>query len=382
MLDEPRSTSPPEPLDIVGIGALNLDYLADAAADSGLRRLLLDGRLLTRSGDSVPFIRGTENAVDAGILHGILAHAEPTSLTAQSGGSAFNTIYALSQLGLGLQLGFIGVAGSVPPQGRSGVADLQRAGVDTDKVEIREDAAYGVCLSLLYGGDRTLLTHAGANVLIGDVIDRRFDELLTYLRRARVVHVTSFFDPVRPPRLLKLLAALRGVHPDVTIVFDPGYAMSAERSEAVLGLVALSDYLLLNAIEMTLLGRARSDEHADDAVARILDLSKGNASKVVVKRPTGITVHRRSGHRTTTHRYPQRYLEEKEIRDSTGAGDVFAAGLLSMLCDEPPRPDLGVSLGMLLAHHKLQHLGTNGHAGFASLVRRIATSNGESDTDL
>ncbi|KDA40595.1 hypothetical protein E0F15_21655 [Frankia sp. B2] len=381
MLDEPRSTSPPAPLDIVGIGALNLDYLADAAADSGLRRLLLDGRLLTRSGDSIPITRGAENAVADGILDGILAHVEPTSLTASFGGSAFNTIYALSQLGLGLQLGFIGVAGSVPPRARSGVAELQRVGVDTDKVEMREDAVYGACLSLLDGSERTLLTHAGANVLIGDIIDQRFDELLTYLRRARVVHVTSFFDPVRPPRLLKLLAALRAIHPDVVIMFDPGHAMSAERSEAVLGPVGLSDYLLLNAAEMTLLGQAGSDEHADDIVARILDLAKGNAATVVVKRPTGITIHRRSGRRITSRLYPQRCLGEKEIRDSTGAGDVFAAGLLSMLCDEPPRPDLGVSLGMLLARHKLQHIGTNGHAGFASLVRRI-TSGGESDTGL
>ncbi|MGF7239335.1 MAG: PfkB family carbohydrate kinase [Frankia sp.] len=359
----------PEPLDIVGIGALNLDYIADTTVDPALRGLLGDEGLAIGRSRSTPFEWGTESAVDEGTIYGLLELVDPTSLSASPGGSAFNAIYALAQMRLGLRLGYVGVAGRVPLRGQSSVAELRRCGVDTEETHFSEDAMSGVCFSLMDSGERTLLTHVGANALMGGIIDERFDAIVAYLSRARVVHVTSFLDTVTPPRLLRVLAELRAVRPDVTITFDPGHVWSTERSADVLGMVALSDYLLLNATELALMGQATTGEPDEDVAGRVLELMASETAVVLVKRATGIILFRKDGDKVATDVFPQQPLRSDEIRDATGAGDVFAAGLLSVLGSARLQMELGALLGMRLARHKLRYVGSQGHAGFASLTR-------------
>jgi sugar/nucleoside kinase (ribokinase family) len=58
------------------------------------------------------------------------------------------------------------------------------------------------------------------------------------------------------------------------------------------------------------------------------------------------------------------------VRDPTGAGDVFAAGVLAALARDATTVSDGIALGMRLARRKLRHVGAAGHPGFARLTRR------------
>ena len=72
-----------------------------------------------------------------------------------------------------------------------------------------DDHLCGICLSFSEAGERTLLTHAGANEYMADHLDGEFTNLVEYLADARVIHVTSFLDDNTAGRLLAVLQAVR-----------------------------------------------------------------------------------------------------------------------------------------------------------------------------
>jgi sugar/nucleoside kinase (ribokinase family) len=61
-------------------------------------------------------------------------------------------------------------------------------------------------------------------------------------------------------------------------------------------------------------------------------------------------------------------LSAADIRDPTGAGDVFAAGLLAVLASDPADLRLGSRLGIELARHKLRYVGVQRHAELAEVA--------------
>jgi sugar/nucleoside kinase (ribokinase family) len=346
-------------LDVIGVGALNLDYIVDGAAVEAV---------WAQPGE-LGFERGTEIAVDAITVDAVLNRLDPAAVTASPGGSAFNTVYALAHLRRRLRLGYIGIAGRTPTPGNSPVQQLEVHGIDTAGVARTDEALCGVCVSLQQGRDRTLLTHAGANELMADVIEDHFDELLAYLSRARIVHVTSFLDPATPAQLLRLLGRLRQVHPGVLISFDPGHVWAAQRSAETLGIVRLADVLMVNAREFReLAGADPSTSEIERARAIMAGMDRRDAV-LLLKQPYGVKAFRRRGEGELFGARPP--LRDDQVRDATGAGDVFAAGVLAALARSPRQVHLGVRLGLVLAGHTLRHLGTAGHPDFAGLALKV-----------
>ena len=92
-------------LDIVGVGAINLDYIASASSKVG-----------ETSVSDLPglFEWGSEHAVEEGWISETLARLGIDGLHPSIGGSSFNVIHALASMRLDLKLGFIGVAGRSP----------------------------------------------------------------------------------------------------------------------------------------------------------------------------------------------------------------------------------------------------------------------------
>jgi sugar/nucleoside kinase (ribokinase family) len=91
---------------------------------------------------------------------------------------------------------------------------------------------------------------------------------------------------------------------------------------------------------------------------------------LLLKQSYGVKVFRRRG--TVDELFGARPLvRDNEIRDSTGAGDVFAAGVLAALARSRRQVHLGVRLGLLLAGHKLRHVGAAGHKDFAELTLKV-----------
>ncbi|MGV9313758.1 PfkB family carbohydrate kinase [Streptomyces sp. NPDC003691] len=372
--------------DVVGIGALNLDYIhsagpaAPGGPDSGgPPRSTLIRRIANLLPEGCPAPEwGTEAAVDEDVVYAALEAADTSRLRTSLGGSAYNALHTLAHLQLDLRLGYVGVAGRVPGPGLSAVQQLRADGIDHRFVAEDDGRLCGVCFSFTEDGERTLLTHAGANTSMAAHLDRSFEPLTAYLASARIVHVTSFLDPDTPYRLLDLLRAVKLANPATLICVDPGHVWAGAADGPVAGIVALADYLLLNHREFRELGApggADAGPGADgggvadeDAAARILRRLAGERAQLLVKRRSGIHVWRHDGSKMFDEFYPQLVLDDHEIEDATGAGDVFAAGLLAVLAGDRLQIELGSLLGMTLARHKLRYVGSHGHAQLAKVT--------------
>ena len=158
--------------------------------------------------------------------------------------------------------------------------------------------------------------------------------MVDYLAAARVVHVTSFLDERTPGRLLKVLRAVKELASGTAICFDPGHVWSAEASAEIEELLGLSDYLLVNYREFRELGRHVDGESDETVAARLVARTAGGRGVVVVKLPTGIWSYQQENAKLVSDFYAQVPVAPADIKDATGAGDVFAAGLLTVLTSD------------------------------------------------
>src|SRR6266542_1727337 len=284
-------------LDVVGIGALNLDYISSASsgpqagANDSLRR-----RITAIASTAAPsFQWGTETFVGERTVYAALEEAGPASVDVALGGSAWNAIFALAKVAIGLRLGYVGVAGRMRVPGISSLQQLELLGIDRTFVRRSERRDCGICFSYVDGGERTLLTAPGANVELAEVIDQEFEHLARYLAETRVVHVTSLLDAETPRRLLALLQYVKPHNRSTLVSFDPGHAWACEQTAEVRGILALSDFLLVHSGEFAALAGTAGDPEDEARAARVLARFESPDAMVEVKRSDGVTVFQRSG---------------------------------------------------------------------------------------
>ncbi|WP_170323689.1 carbohydrate kinase family protein [Cryptosporangium phraense] len=338
-------------VDIVGVGALNLDYRVSGPTTATLSALL--GR---------PIDWGTETPVDAATIETVLRRfpARPTP-----GGSAYNAVAAVPPH---LRVGYVGVAGRTP----SGTPVEWFPAVDHPHVLHTDAALSGVCVAYTESGERTLLTHAGANVLMAGHLERSFEPIVAYLSAARFVHVTSFLDPGPPPVLVEVLRAVRAAGPTISV--DPGHTWATHPTRSIDEILATADYVLVNESEFRALAGSTSPAEPEhraapehwaapehlaapeqpaapepDGVLAARVRVRAPAATIVLKRPDGIRTFGRHG----TGHVPQTPLPPETIQDATGAGDAFAAGFLTALATGNPLHE-AAARGLEMARRKLQ----------------------------
>lgn len=285
--------------DIVGFGALNLDELYRVA------------RLLDDEEGEVVFVG------------------------AYPGGSAANTIYALAQLGL--RTGFLGAVGS-DDAGRILLESFQSVGVDTSGIVIKPKAKTGRALGFIDAhGRRTLYIEPGANNLL-----RKADIDLSYVARARWVHMTSFVGQEQWAVQCELVRALS---PKTLVSFAPGVLLARRGVRVLFPVLKRTQVLFLNRREFELL------THTPDLSVGSRTLLKVGPHSIVV------TLGAEGSYVTDgKNAYRIEAPRVKRVLDTTGAGDAFAAGFLYGLFEEH---DLRrcAELGAQLARQALTQLG-------------------------
>lgn len=342
--------------DIVGFGALNVDYIASAS------------RLSTRMTEQVSestarFEWNTEGPVDEASIRKAIERLGASSLDASLGGSAWLTMFTLAQMRLGLRLGYVGVLGRIETAGLSFVRQMDVLGIDRRWVARNSHRLCGICLSYLEDVERVMLTHPGANYLMAEHLQRNGDQIAQYLARARLVHVTSFLDLVTPRLMLGVLRKARCLNPSLRVSFDPGYDWAAHRTEAIDGILAESNLLFVNHREFKALGDYAPGETDEVLSYRVLARCAEDCTLFVTKRYDAVEVFQSSGNGTLRRRFQlQRPLRETDLEDATGAGDVFSASVLAALISGRLQVELGSFLGLSLARHRVAHQQLPGRA--------------------
>jgi ribokinase len=255
-------------MDVIGIGALNIDklYIVDRIA---------------RIGEEVAI----------------------KSLKQAPGGSAANTIVALSRLGL--KTGFIGRVGR-DREGDFLLGDLEREGVDTGGVARVNDPTGLIVGFVDKEGERVLYAYPGANDTLA--IDQKN---LDYAKKARFLHLSSFVGERSYQAQKKLLKELTGVG----ISFAPGMLYVRKKLKALELMIRKSSVIFLNREETELL----TGEDYTRGVDELLGMGAGMVAVTLGKKGCYIAGE---GESHTIGGVPTKAV------DTTGAGDAFAAGFL------------------------------------------------------
>jgi len=317
-------------IEVVGLGALNIDYLYK------VERILDDGE----------------------------AVVEETALS--PGGSAANTIYGLAKLGV--TTGFTGVVGN-DAEGKMLLQDFQKAGVDISQIRVKHRARTGsvLCLSDRLGR-RSLYVVPGANNLL------TMDDLdLTYINQAKMLHLSSFADDRQFKISLELIDKL---DLSTRISFAPG-ALYAIKGLKVLSPILDRTYVLfINQNEIRQLT-------GEDVIVGAESCLKQGCHIVVVTLGKGMRLRLRKGisHKIVTaigyiRDTENEYMVEPSNKniisalDTTGAGDAFATGFLYGLLKGKGLEECGL-LGDIAAHFSITKLGTRqGFPTFSELAQR------------
>ncbi|HEY5576463.1 MAG TPA: carbohydrate kinase family protein [Clostridiaceae bacterium] len=331
-------------LDIVGIGALNVDFTATAEKMNKLPADMVKEAMSS-------FIYGAERLVDKNEIERIMTLLRRDSFRNTLGGSAFNTISAMAALGSGIRIGFSGMAGTTGSKNLSFKGAMDEMSVDNTYLGCCEAESSGLCISINQAGVRSFIHYPGCNSRMADFLRANYEDILQYLVEARMLHVTQFSNHETSVMLEKIIKDARKVNQSLVISCDPGYAWLNNLNIHVEGILRLSDIIFLNEMEFNLLSGERPDL-SDLEKAKSVFLKYGRAeTKLIVKNETDIKLYSHQDKAATAigeQTFRIDVISREKISDATAAGDVFAAGFLAALLlngmDMQPAVELGIKL--------------------------------------
>jgi sugar/nucleoside kinase (ribokinase family) len=330
-------------LDVVGLGALNID-------------------LITPSSANHKSIEDAETCVTGRDIARRLT-AEKLVSHAFLGGSAFNAIAMLAQLGTGLKLGMLGISAR-PPEGLLGSHRERLADLRVADLTWPSQRHAGLCLALSTESRRRLFTAPEANVEIADYLVRN-ERPRRAVTTSRVLHLTSLLeDPDIPGsnEVTKAVASFvetaKADNPDLLLSLDPGMAWVERLDELpeLRGIYALADLLYINP-------RERAD--LSDGSGSLVGLCPPS-TVVIMKARREVMIQRSDG--SEIDRVPLQ--GDGGAVDPTGAGDALAAGVLAAIaCGRGLVA--GCRLGLRIAGHRVADFGDRGHVNLRGALRSL-----------
>jgi ribokinase len=226
------------------------------------------------------------------------------------GGSAANTAMALARMGLDVVL-----ISRVGPDSLAlkALNSLSEAGVIPTGLQRDPAAMTGLMYVVVTpDGERTILGHRGANVLTDPNKVREED-----IRDARLLHLSGYALLADPQRSAALLALEMACRHGLTVTLDPGMSVPQAALDEMRALLPVVDIFLPNLPEAQALTGADSPQDCFralvDAGVRVVALKLGKYGCLFGGGEGFVYV-------------PGFAIE---ARDSTGAGDFFAAGIIA-----------------------------------------------------
>jgi sugar/nucleoside kinase (ribokinase family) len=325
----------PGALDIVAIGDAIVDVIA-TAEDSFLETHgLTKGSmqlLTTEEADALYSAMGTAREI--------------------SGGSAANSMAGVAALGL--DVGFIGQIAD-DQLGDIFQHDMRALGVRFETPALKEGPPTGRCLILVTpDAQRTMNTCPGAS---HELTPQRLDENM--IRSASITFLEGYLWGPERPRHAMLRAAQIAHEASRTVAFTLSESLCIPgRKEGVLGMIegGMVDVLFANEDEALLLASAAD---LDGAIAKLSPL----VSTLVVTRGAAGALGIERGNRIEIPAAPV-----DKVVDTTGAGDLFAAGFLAARCRARPL-ERCLQAGAQAAAEIILHFGARPEANLKDLVR-------------
>jgi sugar/nucleoside kinase (ribokinase family) len=295
------------------------------------------------------FSKGVMTLIGADLVDGIY-EALPAGREC-SGGSAANTIVGVAQMGL--KTAYMGKVKN-DQLGKVFRHDIQKSGVDFTTQSAIVGAATAQCFVLVTpDAQRTMLTYLGACVDFGpDDIDK------DVIAASEIIYLEGYlFDPPHAKEAFRTAAAIaHQAGRKVALSLSDPFCVGRHRDEFLDLIAGHVDILFANEAEITALYQTQDFDRAINEVkghVELAALTRGAQGSVVVTKDT------------VAH-YPAQPVTQ--VVDTTGAGDLYAAGFLAGL---GLGHDFGACalMGGIAAGEIITHLGARPEKNLADLVR-------------
>lgn len=268
-----------------------------------------------------------------------------------SGGSAANTLAGMASLGA--KTGFIGKVAD-DELGRIFRHDLRGAGVTFDSLAAgSEGAGTGRCLILVTpDGQRTMNTYLGA---AGFLTEADMDPAL--IASAQVLYTEGYmwFDPTTKAAIRRSFAVARAAGTQIAFSLSDAFCVEGHRDEFLQMIADDFDILFCNEAE----AQALYPELTFEAV---LDQLQGKCAIVAVTRSEKGSLILTPDARITIHA-----SSVAKVVDTTGAGDLYAAGFLYGLTHGRSLGECG-RLASACAGEIITHLGARAQKPLKALL--------------
>jgi ribokinase len=234
-----------------------------------------------------------------------------SSVQIHTGGSAVNTAIALAKMDM--DVGFIGRVGSGPLADQI-LADLSEAKVDCSQVQVDPKIGTGIIfIAVTEDGERTMFASRGANAYTqANAIDP------DYFINCRWIHLSgySFLAHYQYQTILTVLDVAENL-PYTRVSLDIGTEPALRARSQILKLLPRLDVIIPNELEATLLANGQSLADSLDYL-----LNGAGANAIVTTLGSGGCLLAIADKRIHLPSF------EVKMKDTTGAGDSFNAGLV------------------------------------------------------
>ena len=330
---EPRMTSPR--YDVLGIGNAIVDVIARAEDDFLIKQNMQKGGMAL---------------IDEGRAKGIYEAMGPA--TESSGGSAANTIAGVASFGA--KAAFVGKTRD-DKLGKVFAHDIRALGVGFDTPQASDGPATACCYIMVTpDGERTMNTYLGAaqNLTPADIDPKQIgDAAITYLEG-------YLWDPPHAKEaFIKASKAAHDAGRMVALTLSDAFCVGRYRDEFLkLMRDNTVDFIFANEAEL------KSLYETADFDTAVSVLQKDAKLAVVTRSEKGCVVVSKDG----TKAVPAAPV--KSVIDTTGAGDLFAAGFLFGLARGRDHVACG-KLGALAAAEVIQHMGARPAVSLKALAQ-------------
>lgn len=321
-------------LDVVGIGNAIVDVLSHA-----------DDSFLAAHG----LAKGAMTLIDPAQAHHLYDAMGPA--IEMSGGSAANTIAGLASFGAACA--FIGKVRD-DQLGEVFAHDIRSLGVRFDTAPANDGATTARCLILVTpDAQRTMSTYLGACVALGPE-----DVDAALIQGARVTYLEGYlWDPPRAKDAFRKAVDLaRGAGRKVALTLSDAFCVDRYRGEFQALVAGGVDIVFANEAELVSLYRAGDFDSALQAIrdkCEVAVLTRSEKGSVIV---AGDEVHVIDAVPAT-------------VTDTTGAGDLYAAGFLYGYTRGKGLAECG-RLGSVAAAEVISHFGARPELPLHTLLQR------------
>lgn len=327
-------------VDVIGIGAVNYDYMFHCTAE--------DLNTANHEGDENLGNTIVEVESDIDELLG-----KRRKYTTQIGGSAFITLKVVKHILPHLNVAYVGVCGTPNDfdlrNGKSNNIEAELAHLDNrewlfttrERYDEPNNRAVGKSVVRLYNHTRNCIKiTACANNTIRERIAEKeaaggnFSE---YLSQAKWVHLSSLSDFNQfEANMLDVIKAKR-MNPELKISLDPGFEFTSKWQDRLRPLVRHVDYLFLNKAEKNNLGG--KEEGARELYQNLCDFfvddeHPTSAITLIVKYDDRHEIINFEDRKAKIQTVRHKKLFNYQLNNDTGAGDSLAGGFISGMLDE------------------------------------------------